>query len=333
MSNETYIHTELRDRYKTLSVIVPIFNEEKVIEDFHSRISVVLDKIPLFSEICYVNDGSCDSSVKIIYKIMKNDPRVAFINLSRNFGKEAALTAGLDYVKGDAVVVIDADLQDPPELIPELLNGLYEGYDVVYAQRASRKGETFLKKFTSAIFYRLMQHFGKVAIPKDTGDFRILNRRAVDALLRLREHHRFMKGLFTWIGFKQKAFPYERDARFAGETKFNYWKLWNFSLEGITSYTSAPLKLATYIGFSIAMSAFLYALYFFIKTLVLGDSVKGYPSLIIIILFLSGMQLICIGIIGEYLGRTYNESKRRPIYFINELLPSKLSENQDDKKN
>ncbi len=278
----------------------------------------------MYSEILFINDGSWDSSLNVLNQLKTNDQRVAIIDLSRNFGKEIALTAGLDYAAGDIVVVIDADLQDPPELIPDLINGIKSGYDVVYAQRHSRAGETSLKKFTAAVFYRIIQKLGRTTLPADTGDFRALSRRAVNALKEIREQHRFMKGLFSWIGFPQKSIGYERDARYAGNTKFNYWRLWNFSLEGITSHSSAPLKVATYIGFLIALAAFLYAIFVLVKTLLFGDPVKGYPSLAILILFLGGVQLIFIGMIGEYLGRTYNESKRRPLYFINKFYSSSL---------
>lgn len=311
--------------YKTLSVIIPVYNEKEVINQFHQRLSVVLDRLDMQTEILYVNDGSSDTTIHVVRELAKIDPRISFIDLSRNFGKEAAMTAGLDHAIGDAVVVIDVDLQDPPELIPELLKPLNEGYDVIYAQRVSRQGETFLKKATATGFYRLMQLFGRTTIPQDTGDFRVLSRRAVNALKQIREHHRFMKGLFTWIGYPQKAVSYERHSRSAGTTKWNYWKLWNFALEGITSYTAAPLKLATYFGFTIAGCAFLYALFIILKTIWFHDPVKGYPSLVVIILFLGGIQLIFIGFIGEYLGRTYDESKRRPLYFINEYRPSRLS--------
>ena len=286
--------------------------------------SSVLDSLPLTSEVLYVNDGSNDNTLDIVRDLSTTDPRVAFIDFSRNFGKEVALSAGLDHAVGDAVVVIDADLQDPPELIPELLKYLDEGYDVIYAQRTSRKGESFFKKTTAAGFYRLIQSFGRVTIPKDTGDFRVLSRRAVDALKKIHERHRFMKGLFTWIGYPQKAVTYERDERYAGVTKYNYWKLWNFALEGITSYTAAPLKLATYFGFMTAFCAFLYALIIVIKTLLFHEPVRGYASLMVVMLFLGGVQLVFIGILGEYLGRTYNEAKGRPLYFLQEYTPARI---------
>lgn len=299
-----------------LSVVVPVFNEQEVLLEFHRRLSVVLDGLGDGAEVVYINDGSHDGTLEILDRLHAADPRVAIINLSRNFGKEIALTAGLDHSRGDAVVVIDADLQDPPELIPTLISRWREGYDVVYATRTDRAGETFLKKLTAKYFYRVIRAVSRVEIPADTGDFRVLSRRAVDELCRLREHHRYMKGLFAWIGYRQISVPYKRDARYAGSTKWNYFKLWNFALEGITSFTIAPLKAATYIGFLTAVLAVVYALWIVYKTLRFGDPVAGYPSLVTIVLLLGGLQLMTLGIIGEYLGRMFNETKRRPLYLV-----------------
>ena len=239
------------------------------------------------------------------------------------------MTAGFDVAMGDAVVVIDADLQDPPELILEMIKKWREGYDMVYAQRSIRDGESRLKKSTSYLFYRLIQRVSRVQIPKDTGDFRLMSRRAVDALNSLREQHRFMKGLFAWIGFPQTAIPYRRDPRFAGESKFNYWKLWNFALEGFTSFTIAPLKVASYLGIFVAMCAFLYGLFVIYKTAVFGESVTGYPSMMVVITFLGGAQLAFIGVLGEYMGRMFNETKRRPLYFLNAYEPAYPSKRID----
>jgi len=257
------------------------------------------------------------------------DPRVAVIDLSRNFGKEIALTAGLDHASGEAVVVIDADLQDPPELIPELVEKWREGYDVVYARRTTRDGESFLKKSTAKLFYRFIQGVSRVQIPEDTGDFRLLSRRAVESLKQLRETHRFMKGLFAWIGYPQIAVNYRRDPRFAGQTKWNYWQLWNFALEGITSFTINPLKIATYLGLITSVGSFTYALFIIYKTFAFGDPVQGYPSLMVVILFLGGVQLMSLGVIGEYLGRMFNETKRRPLYFTNSFRPPKPQNEAD----
>ena len=260
----------------------------------------------------------------MLQNIHEHDRRVAIVDLSRNFGKEIALTAGLDNAKGDAIVVIDADLQDPPELISELIKYWRQGYDVVYAKRTRRDGESVLKKVTSYGFYRILQRMSRVKIPEDTGDFRLLSRKAVDALKQLREQHRFMKGLFTWIGYAQKAVPYRRDPRHSGVTKWNYWRLWNFALEGITSFTIAPLKVATYLGLLTAFGAFIFGGVLIIDTLIHGNPVAGYPSLMVTVLFLGGIQLITLGIIGEYLGRMFDESKRRPLYLLNQYWPADL---------
>jgi len=310
----------------TLSIVVPAYNEAEVLPEFHRRLKAVLDTINMQGEILYVNDGSHDNTLEVIGNFQ--DPRVAVIDLSRNFGKEIALTAGLDHASGDAVVVIDADLQDPPELIPQLIEKWQEGYDTVYARRMSRDGETFLKKTTAKLFYRFIQGINRVKIPSDTGDFRLLSRRAVEALRQLRESHRFMKGLFAWIGYPQTAVNYRRDPRFAGQTKWSYWQLWNFALEGITSFTITPLKIATYFGLTTSVCSFLYALFIIYKTLVYGDPVQGYPSLMVVILFLGGIQLMSLGVIGEYLGRMFNETKRRPLYFINSFTPSSKDNNE-----
>lgn len=316
-----------------ISIVVPAYNEEDVLLEFHHAVDKALSNYPVDLEIVYVNDGSTDNTLGVINHLRCNDRRITLIDLSRNFGKEIALSAGLHKAAGDAVVVIDADLQDPPELIPELIKEWQNGYDVVYARRTRRAGESLLKKTTAHFFHRIIQRVGKFTIPEDAGDFRILSRRAVNALNTFKEHHRFMKGLFSWIGFRQKAVFYKRDPRRAGKTKWNYWRLWNFALEGITSFTIAPLKISTYIGTMTALGAFGYGIYMVIETLLHGNKVPGYPSLIVIILMLGGVQLIAIGIIGEYLGRIFNETKQRPLYFINEYLPGiHAADKQAEKK-
>ena len=312
-----------------LSVVVPAYNEQEVFHEFHRRLSKVLDAIPLLTEIIVVNDGSRDNTLSILKMLQEEDDRLAILDLSRNFGKEIALTAGLHRAQGDAVIVIDADLQDPPELIPTLVDEWRQGYDVVYAKRIVREGESFLKRITAHGFYRLMQHVGRVKIPEDTGDFRLLSRRAVQALNSLNEQHRFMKGLFTWIGFPQKAVPYQRDPRYAGTTKWNYLGLLNLAIEGITSFTTAPLRLATYIGLLTAVGAFSYGLFMIMRTLIFGNPVAGYPSLIVIVLFLGGVQLAAIGVMGEYLGRIFNETKHRPLYFVDSYSPSRSNPQPD----
>ena len=315
----------------SISVVVPAYNEQEALPIFHRRLTAVLDALNLDAQVIYVNDGSVDRTLEAIEEIRAQDTRVALLDLSRNFGKEVALTAGIDHAVGDVVIVIDADLQDPPELIPELLKRWREGYDVVYAKRVARDGETMLKKATAYMFYRLIRLVSKVDIPADTGDFRLLSRRAVESLKQLREQHRFMKGLFAWIGFPQTFVPYRREPRFAGTTKWNYWHLWNFALEGITSFTIAPLKLATYIGLFTAMGAFFYGLYMIMRTILFGNPVPGYPSLLVVVLLLGGMQLFSIGVIGEYLGRMFDETKRRPLYFLKVYQASRKSTNEDSR--
>jgi glycosyltransferase involved in cell wall biosynthesis len=307
---------------RTLSIVVPAFNEMEVLPVFHERLVTVLAALPLRAEVIYVNDGSTDDTLALLRRMCSQDERIAIVSLTRNFGKEIALSAGLDHANGDAVVVIDADLQDPPELIPELISRWEAGYDVVFAQRSARDGEGPFKKLTAFLFYRLMQGVGKVRIPPDTGDFRLLSRRAVAALRQLHEQHRFMKGLFAWIGYPQIAVRYRRDPRYAGNTKWNFARLLDLAIEGITSFTTAPLKMATYIGLTTALAAFLYAGYIIYKTLVHGDPVRGYPSLMVVMLFLGGVQLITIGIIGEYLGRMFDETKGRPLYLVEEYRPA-----------
>lgn len=307
-----------------ISVVVPAYNEEAVLGAFHARMSALFDELADYRcEMIFVNDGSRDRTQAIIDELCALDSRVACVNLSRNFGKEIAMTAGFDYAKGDAVIVIDADLQDPPELIHDFIREWRAGYDIVYAKRTHRDGETWLKKATASAFYKVMDKVsGKVKIPRDVGDYRLMSRRSVDALLQLREQHRFMKGLFAWVGFPSKAIEYRRDPRAAGETKFNYWKLWNFALEGITSFTIAPLKLATYLGLLTALLAFADGIWIIAKTLIWGDAVRGYPTLMVTVLFLGGVQLFFIGVLGEYLGRIFGETKQRPLYFVQGHTPS-----------
>ncbi len=309
-----------------LTVVVPAHNEGESLREFHARLAAVLDKLDMQADVLYVDDGSRDDTYAVMRSLREADARVATLKLSRNFGKELALTAGLDQVDADAVVIIDADLQDPPELIPVFVQHWREGFDVVYGTRSARAGETRLKKFTSAAFYRVMERLSSTPVPRDTGDFRLMSRRALDALKQLRERQRFMKGLFTWVGYRQMPVVYDRDPRFAGTSKFNYWRLWNFALEGITSFSGAPLKLATYVGLSTALLAFLFAAWVIGKALLFGDAVQGYPTLMVVILALGGVQLMALGLIGEYLGRLYMEAKQRPLYLIDELWPARADE-------
>lgn len=299
-----------------LSIVVPAFNEEAVLPAFHERVSRVLDPLDADIELVFVNDGSNDGTLQLLQDLKAKDARIAIVDLSRNFGKEIAMTAGLDHAKGDAVVIIDADLQDPPELIPEMIREWQNGYDMVYAKRISREGETMMKKTTAHFFYRIMNQLSRVKIPADTGDFRLLSRRAVQALAGLREQHRFMKGLFAWIGYPQKAIEYHREPRHKGTSKWGYIGLWNFAIEGITSFSTLPLRLSTYVGLLTAIGAFIYGMIIVIETLAFGNPVPGYPSLLVVILFLGGIQLMAIGVIGEYLGRMFDETKGRPLYLV-----------------
>ncbi len=303
----------------TLSVVVPCYNEAEGIDAFHTRLTPVMARLPMTWEVVYVNDGSRDATWARLEALYSADPHVVLVNLSRNFGKEVATTAGLDHARGAAVVVIDADLQDPPEVIPELVAGWQDGFDMVYAQRRSRAGETWLKQYTARLFYNMMQGVGRVRLPRDTGDYRIMSRRAVDAVLQLREHHRFMKGLFAWIGYPSKAVPYDRAPRLAGASSWSYWRLWDLAVEGITGFTVVPLKLATYVGLAAALFAMLFGSALILNTLIRGNQVPGYPSLMVVILFMGGVQLMTLGVIGEYLGRVFNETKRRPLYFVERL--------------
>jgi glycosyltransferase involved in cell wall biosynthesis len=313
----------------TLAIVVPAYNESQVIGEFHARMGAVLDALPADARVIYVDDGSHDDTWTLIEAIAQRDARVLALRLSRNFGKEAAMTAGLDAADADAVVVIDADLQDPPELIPTLVARWQEGFDVVYATRGERDGETRFKRFTSAAFYRVMERVADTPLPRDTGDFRLLSRRAVRALGGLRERQRFMKGLFAWIGYRQTSVVYHRDARHAGVTKWNYWRLGNLAVEGITSFSTAPLRIATWVGVSAALLAFLYGLWVLLKVCIWGDPVRGYPTLLVVILFLGGAQLLALGVIGEYIGRTYAESKRRPLYYVESRRGQPLSPGDD----
>lgn len=314
--------------HRTLSVVVPTHDEQDVILAFHTRLITVLDGLGIAAEIIYVDDGSSDTTARIITDLHAADGRVALLQLSRQFGKEAALSAGLDHACGDAVVVIDADLQDPPELIPALIAQWHAGYDVVYAQRSRREQETWIKRASAHTYYRLLSRLSPVRIPHDTGDFRLMSARAVVALRTLREQHRYMKGLFAWVGYPQVAVRYVRHGRHAGRSQWNWLKLFGFAIDGITSFSIAPLRLASYLGLAASSAAFAYGLYIIYKTIAVGEPVRGFPTLMVAILFLGGMQLLCLGIIGEYVGRTYGESKRRPLYFVARRLASKLAARQ-----
>lgn len=305
---------------KTISILIPAYNEQAVLGKLFTRLTTLADTIKDYDfEFFFVNDGSKDDTLEIIKDHAEIDTRVSYLNLSRNFGKEIAMIAALDHVSGDAVVIIDADLQDPPELIPEMISWWEKGYDDVYAKRSSRLGESWLKKFTSKMFYKTLQSVTRIPIQKDTGDFRLLDRRAVEALKQIRESQRYTKGYFSWIGFKKKEITYKRDPRAAGDTHFNYFKLLNLAIEGIVSFSIAPLRLATVLGTVVALATFIYLIVVVIRTIIFGTDLAGYPSTMAVILFLGGAQLLSLGIIGEYIGRIFNETKNRPLYLIEEL--------------
>jgi glycosyltransferase involved in cell wall biosynthesis len=304
------------------SVVIPMYNEAEIVGEMHRRLAAVMADLGAPWEAIYVNDGSRDASLQIVEMLRHADNHIAVVNLSRNFGKEIATTAGLDHARGDAVIVIDADLQDPPEVIPRLVAAWRAGFDTVYAKRRLRDGDGWVKKATAAAFYRVMRNLGEVSLPENVGDFRLMSRRVVDAVQQLREHHRFMKGLFAWVGYPSTAVPYDRAPRAAGRTKWSLWKLWNLAIEGITGFSVGPLKLATYLGLAVALFAIAFGAQLIMRTLIFGNPVAGYPSLMAVVLFLGGTQLVTLGIIGEYLGRVFNETKRRPLYLVERYTPS-----------
>jgi glycosyltransferase involved in cell wall biosynthesis len=312
-----------RDR---LTVVVAAFNEAQSLPELHSRVAAVRARLAaddgVDGGVLYVDDGSTDGTWRVLQDLAAADPRVSLLRLSRNFGKEAALTAGLDRVHDGAALIHDADGQDPPELIPEFVARWREGYDDVHGTRLAREGEGWFRRASAHAFYRVIQRLSKTPVPTDTGDFRLLSPRALAALRGLRERHRFMKGLFGWIGFNRVSVPYRREPRLAGRSKFNAWRLWTFAREGISSFSSAPLRLATYLGVATALLAFGYGLWVVAKALFLGDPVAGWPTMMAVILFLGGVQLVALGMIGEYLGRLYEESKQRPLYLVDTWSPA-----------
>jgi glycosyltransferase involved in cell wall biosynthesis len=305
-----------------LTVVVAARNEAEALPVLHPRIAAVLQQLDgVEGRVLYVDDGSTDGTWEAMQRLARHDPSVSLLRLSRNFGKELALTAALDQVETGAVLILDADGQDPPELIPQFVSKWREGYDDVHGTRIQREGEGWLKRATAAGFYRVIGRLSKTPIPADTGDFRLLSPRALVALRQLRERHRFMKGLFGWVGFNQIAIPYRRDARLAGRSNFGLWKLWNFALEGITSFSTAPLRVATYFGLLTAAFSFVFAVWIMVKAALYGDPVAGWPTMMVVILFLGGIQLIALGLIGEYLGRLYDEAKQRPLYLVDVWQP------------
>ena len=304
---------------KKVTILIPAYNEEESLPFLYERLEELINSIKNYEfEILFVNDGSKDKTLELIKKYRNKDSRISYVNFSRNFGKEIAMLAGFDYAKGDCVIIMDADLQDPPELIPELLKYWEQGYDDVYAQRRSRKGETFLKKFTSKMYYRVLQQLTKVEIQKDTGDFRLLDRRCVNALREMRETSRCSKSMFSWIGYKKKAVLYDRDPRIAGKTKWNYAKLINLAIDGITSFTTSPLRISTLLAIPTFLMIIIYFIYVIVKCIRLSIPIQAFQATILLILFFSAVQIMLFGIVGEYLGRIFNETKHRPIYFVDE---------------
>lgn len=320
--SETSAQCMPRSELALLSVVVPAHNEALVLPQLHQRLVSCLSALGMAFEIVYVDDGSSDATVSIIKQLRIQDPSIALVKLSRNFGKELALSAGLQKARGDCVILIDADLQDPPELIASMVAAWRNGADMVNMRRRYRAGETWLKKSSAHLFYRLLNRLSDVPIPEDVGDFRLLSRRAVDALNTLPERNRYMKGLFAWVGFQQVTIFYDRHARAAGDAKQGYLKLLALAIEGITSFSVTPLRMASLIGLVSAGAAFVMTLYYVLKTLLLNEPVPGFPTLIVAVLMLGGLQLLSIGILGEYLGRMFMEIKRRPLFLVDEDLPS-----------
>lgn len=317
MFDENTFLTDRQTDRQLVSILVPCYNEEAVLHEFYRRTVQVIDGISRYDfQFMFVNDGSRDHTLDIMRELHEEDSRVSYVDLSRNFGKEIAMIAGIDYLTGDAAIIMDADLQDPPELIPEMISWWEKGYQDVSAKRRSRAGESFFKKWSSHVFYTILQKMSSVPMQRDVGDFRLLDKQCLNALRLMRESQRYTKGLFSWIGFEKKEVLFDRDARAAGKTKWNYWKLLNLAIEGITSFTIAPLRVSAFVGCILAFIAILYMLFIVLRTLICGEDVPGYPSLVSIILFIGGIQLFFLGIIGEYLGRVFNESKFRPLYLV-----------------
>lgn len=304
----------------TCSVVVPLYNEELVVNESFKRLYSVMNNTGESFEIVFVNDGSRDNTAIIVSEICKTNPNVKLINFSRNFGHQNAITAGMDYATGDSIVVIDGDLQDPPEVIPEMLKKWREGYDVVYGKRADRKGETIFKKITAAFFYRFMRSMTDVDIPVDTGDFRLIDRKVCDALKSIQEKNRYIRGLISWLGFKQTGVEFSRDKRFAGETKYPLKKMFKFAFDAITSFSYKPLKLASYSGLILSAISFLYLLYVLYIKLFTANAITGWASIVAVNLFFNGFILVILGIVGEYIGRIYDEAKARPLYIVKETL-------------
>lgn len=304
---------------KKVTILIPCYNEQESLLTLYARLKLLMDaNVSYCWEILFVNDGSKDNTIHIIKQLHYKDSRISYVDFSRNYGKEAAMLAGFDYATGDCMVIMDADLQHPPELIPGMLMLWEEGYDDVYAKRKSRGKESWMRKQFSLLYYKILQKTTRVEILQNVGDFRLLDRKCIDVLKTLRESQRYTKGMFCWIGFKKKEIEFEQCDRLAGTSSWNFWSLFSLAIEGITSFTTVPLRLSTVVGFFISIIAFIYMCYILAKTLIYGDPVQGFPTLMIVILFLGGVQLLSLGIIGEYLGRIFYETKNRPVYVVRE---------------
>ncbi|MBN1622784.1 MAG: glycosyltransferase family 2 protein [Clostridia bacterium] len=302
------------------SVVIPLYNEEEVVLECIRRVSGVLEEIDGDYEVIFVNDGSRDRTMELVQKECEKNRKLKVLSFSRNFGHQIAITAGMDHAQGDAVIVMDADLQDPPEVIKDLIAKYKEGYDVVYAVRSKRKGETFFKKFTSKVFYRFLRYMCNIDIPVDTGDFRLISRKVCNVMKSLTERNRYVRGLVSWVGFKQAAVEYVREERFAGETKYPLRKMLKLSMDGITSFSTKPLTMSKNLGFLTAAAGFIYMIVVVLQKFVFGKTVQGWASLAVLILLLGGIQLIMLGFIGEYIARIFDESKNRPLYIIEEKI-------------
>ena len=318
----------MKDNQKEVicSVVIPAYNEEAVIQVTYERLKEVMNSSGVSYELVFVNDGSKDNTMQILREIAKKDEQVKVLDFSRNFGHQIAITAGMDYAEGDAIVVIDADLQDPPEIILQMLEKWREGYEVVYGKRIKRKGETFFKKITARIFYRTLNKLTDVDIPVDTGDFRLIDRKVCDALMKVNERNRYMRGIISWLGFKSTPVEFVRHERYAGETKYPLKKMFKFATDAIMSFSYKPLKLASFIGALISIAAFLYLIYVVIIGLFTDQTIQGWASTVAIMLFFNGIILLMLGIIGEYIGRIYDEAKGRPLYLIRETINTKDSD-------
>ena len=310
---------------KKISILVPCYNEEKSIPLLYPELKKIMDGQPSYDwEVLFVNDGSKDNTLSQIKSLREDDKRINFVNLSRNFGKENAMLAGFDYVTGDCMIILDADLQDPPSLIPQMLEYWEQGYQDVYAKRSNRGKASWSRKKLSLLFYKILDHSTRFDVLQNVGDFRLLDRQCINALRKLRESERYTKGMFCWIGFKKKEITFDRGDRVAGDSNWNFWSLFNLAIEGITSFTTAPLRFATVLGAFVALIAFCFMLFYGVKTIAFGEQVRGFTTLIVVILFMGGIQLMTIGVLGEYIGRIFNETKKRPTYLASEYNESEV---------